>query len=143
MIRGTTAPFKFSVPYAWSDICAIEATFTQKKESGETLSIIKEYDTRWAENINPGGFTPDNNNPYIIYVILDPYETLQFSEKRKGQVQIKVYCPGKGIVANKPSKFTVYPSNNDNILEGDPGEPMPENNDIWILDAGEISGGDA
>ena len=71
MIRGTTAPFKFKVPYPWSDICAIEATFTQDKNDGTKLSIVKTYDTRWGESANPGGFTPDNNNSYIIYVVLD------------------------------------------------------------------------
>jgi hypothetical protein len=142
MIRGTTAPFKFDVLYAWSDICAIEATFTQKKDDGSQLSIVKQYDTRWRENINPGGFTPDDNNPNIIYVVLDPVETLQFSDKRKGQVQIKVYCPQKGTIANKPSRFTVYPTNNDSILE-DPGEPLPDDNSVRILDAGKVSGGDA
>ncbi len=141
MIRGTTAPFKFNVPYAWPDICAIEATFTQKKDDGSQLAIVKEYDTRWGESINPGGFAPDENNPNIIYVILDPEETLQFSDKRKAQVQVKVYCPKKGTVANKPVRFTVYPINNDNIFE-DPGEPMPGDNSVRILDAGEIVGGD-
>ena len=142
MIRGTTAPFKFNVPYAWSEICAIEATFTQNKDDGTRLSIVKEYDTRWSENANTGGFTPDGNNPYVIYVALDPAETLLFSEKRKAEVQIKVYCPGKGVIANKPTKFSVYPINNDSMFDGDPGEPAPGRDDIWILDAGEISGGD-
>ena len=142
MIRGTTAPFKFSVPYTWSEICAIEATFTQKKDDGSMLSIVKAYDTRWGDDANPGGFTPDDNSPYIIYVILDPEETLQFSEKRKAQAQIKVYCPGKGTVANKPAMFTVYPVSNDGILEEDPGEPEPGGGNVWVLDAGDISGGD-
>lgn len=141
MIRGTTAPFKFTVPYEWSEICAIEATFTQKKDDGSILSLIKQYDTRWVDNINPGGFTPDENNSKIIYVVLDPGETLQFSDKRKGHVQIKVYSPNKGIVANKSQRFTVYPINNDDILE-DIGKPIPEQDGIRILDAGEISGGD-
>jgi hypothetical protein len=140
MIRGTTAPFKFNVPYAWKEICAIEATFTQKKDDGSQLSIIKAYDTRWNVNINPGGFTPDVDNPNIVYVVLDPEETLRFSDKRKAKVQIKVYCQHKGTVANKPVLFTVYPINNDSILE-DAGEPVPENN-MRILDAGKISGGD-
>jgi hypothetical protein len=141
MIRGTTAPFKFKVPYAWSDICAIEATFSQKKDDGNQLSIIKEYDTRWGENVNPGGFTPDEKDPYVIYVVLDPEETLCFSDKRKAQVQIKVYCQHKGTVANRPAMFTVYPINNDSILE-DAGEPAPGDNGMRILDAGKISGGD-
>ena len=142
MVRGTTAPFKFNVPYEWSEICAIEATFTQKKDDGSQLSIVKQYDTRWGENINPGGFTLDDKNPNIIYVVLDSAETLMFSDKRKAQVQIKVYCSQKGTVANKPVRFTVYPINNDSILE-DIGTPKPGDSSVRILDAGKISGGDS
>lgn len=142
MIRGTTAPFKFKIPYAWSDICAIEATFTQKKDDGSQLSIIKRYDTRWEANVNPGGFTPDDNDPYVIYVILDPEETMRFSDKRKGLAQIKVYCPGKGTVGNPPERFPVYPVINDSFLE-DVGEPLPNQDNVLILDAGKISGGDS
>ena len=142
MVRGTTAPFRFKVPYEWSEICAIEATFTQKQNDGSKLSIVKEYDTRWGENnSNPGGFTPDETNPHIVYVVLDPGETLKFSEKRKAEVQFKVYSPGKGTVSHKPERFSVYPINNDSVLES-PGEQIQDNN-VWILDAGEILGGDS
>ena len=142
MVRGTTAPFKFNVPYVWEDICALEATFTQKQDDGNQLVIIKEYDTRWGGNINPGGFAPDTNNLNVVYVSLDPVETLQFSDKRKAQVQIKAYAPGYGTVASKPVKFTVYPVNNDSILE-DPGTPSPTDKSVRVLDAGKISGGDS
>lgn len=142
MIRGTTAPFKFTTPYVWDDICAIEATFSQRKDDGSQLLIVKEYDIRWGENTNPGGFTPDEKNPNIIYVVLDPEETLRFSDKRKAQVQVKVYCQHKGTIANMPTTFTVYPINNDSVLE-DAGEPAPGDSGMRILDAGIISGGEA
>lgn len=46
MIRGTTAQFKFNMPYEFDDLCIIEVTFWQPNNEGTTtapMPIVKLY----------------------------------------------------------------------------------------------------
>lgn len=140
MIRGTTAPFKFKLPYTWDKVCAARATFKQIQDNGETLTIVKTYDTRRIEHPNPGGFTPDPNDNSIVYVVLNSNETLQFSDKRKANVQFKSYCEDNGVIASKLQKFTVYPIEDSETFEELPNTPSVYDG-IFVLDAGEILAG--
>lgn len=142
MIRGTTAPFKFDVPYAFDEIDKIIATFWQKhnKGIGNPLPIKKMYIKDQSHN---DGFAAPDNMSKEVHVSLNPEETLRFSDKEKAYVQIQVYYGGARnvSVASVPQKVTVYPVFNDDapIIDIEPSEII---DDIHILDSGEILGGE-
>ena len=140
MIRGTTAPFKFIIPYPFDEVSKIVATFKQKhnKGIGNPIPIMKMYDTSASRN---DGFAASEQNPTEVYITLNPEETLRFSDKEKGYIQIQVYYQGRDIaVSNVPEKFTVYPVFNDTpIVDMEPTEIVE---DTYIFDSGEIAGGE-
>lgn len=155
MIRGTTAPFKFEVPYDTSTISAIVATFNQKHWRGTDvarLPIEKWYTASWVaqedgsmkltETRNDGfAFSP--TNPREIQTNLTEEETLRFSDKEKAYMQIRVQFDidgGTVTRASLPQKITVYPVLNDSQI----GPPTPSDviEDIYIFDAGKIEAGE-
>ena len=141
MIRGTTAPFKFDVPYAFSEISKIVATFWQKHNKGinNPLPITKTYDNI-NETENSGGFTAPDPSAKEVYVSLNPEETLRFSDKEKAYVQIQVYYADRDLsVGSIPQKITVYPVYHDKPIVDIPSVII---DDIHIFDAGVISGGE-
>ena len=142
MIRGTTAPFKFTVPHPFNEITKIVATFKQKhnKGIGNPLPIVKIYDVSYGEPRNDG-FAALDPESTEIHTSLNPEETLRFSDKEKGYVQVQVYYQDRNIVVgNTPQKFTVYPVFNDTpIVDIEPSEIIGE---TYIFDAGVVSGGE-
>ena len=142
MIRGTTAPFKFSIPYPFNEVSKIVATFKQKHNTGigNSLPIIKMYDVSNKASRNDGFAAPEPTSTEV-HVSLNPEETLRFSDKEKAYVQIQVYYQDRNIVVgNIPQKVTVYPVFNDTpIVDIIPTEIV---DDTYILDAGKISGGE-
>ena len=122
MIRGTTAPFKFNVPYDTSTISTMVATFSQKHNNGtaeEPLPIEKWYikDYGAGEVIRNDGFAFSDTNPNEIQTSLTEEQTLRFSDKEKAYMQIRVQFAtdeGTRVVGSKPVKITVYPVN-DNV----------------------------
>lgn len=143
MIRGTTAPFKFDVPYPFSEISKIVATFKQKHNTGigNPLPIIKMYDVTYEQSRNDGFAAPDPTSKEV-HISLNPEETLRFSDKEKAYVQIQVYYQGRNVaVASTPQKVTVYPVlNDDSIVDIEPSDIIDES--LFIFDAGQISGGE-
>lgn len=158
MIRGTTAQFKFNMPYSCKDITTVVATFWQKHNTGinNKLPIEKTYSNIDDEPWNGGFATPDMLDDDIIlgdskelHVSLNPEETLRFSDKEKAYVQIQACYEiqmddntyKKATVASKVTKVTVYPVVNDEPIEIYPPETTDDG--IYIFDAGEILGGDS
>lgn len=142
MIRGTTAPFKFNIPYPFNEVSKIVATFKQKHNTGigNPLPIIKIYDVSHEASRNDG-FAAQEPTSTEVHISLNPEETLRFSDQEKAYVQIQVYYQDRNIsVASLPEKVTVYPVFNDTpIVDIDPTEIV---DDIYIFDAGEVSGGE-
>lgn len=137
MIRGTTAPFKFVVPYAFQEITRIEAVFWQKHHKGTDeapLPIEKIYNG--LENGRNDGFAAPTLESKEVHTTLTPEETFRFSENEKGYAQVKVFYADRNlIVSSKEQKFTVYPSHNDDPIIVDPPEVM---DDLYVFDAGAI-----
>ena len=95
----------------------------------------------------------NNTNPYLpitkklehcdspegskeLYVSLTADETMRFTDKYKGKIQMRGQCSTDGtIFGNRTQLFTVYPMK-DEILDEDPTLP-PENEDGWIIFDGE------
>lgn len=127
MIRGTTAAFKFKLPYAKEELSWATIKFWQTNNPSKFLPIYKQLDHCSA---------PDKPNE--LCVSLTAEETARFSEKYKAKVQLRALHTSSGIIFGcKPSLIPVYPMSDDiPIMPG-------ENEEGWIILDGEtIIGGE-
>lgn len=121
MIRGTTAQFKFKLPYPKGELDWATIKFWQPSNPNQFDPITKKL-------IHCDG--PDNAPELCVSLTAD--ETIKFSAKYKGNVQLRAQHAASGTVFGcRPTLFTVYPMN-DEILEEDPTLPAP-NEDGWII----------
>ena len=134
MIRGTTAQFKFKLPYIKGELSQAIIKFWQPNNPSGLLPITR--------TLNDCG---GPNNAQELYVSLRPDETAMFSEKYKAKVQLRATHATSGtIFGSRPQLITVYPMN-DEIIGEDPEAPdIPvENEDGWVIfDGGAIVDGD-
>jgi len=125
MIRGTTAQFKFKLPYTKSELLWATIKFWQEGNSSPYLPITKKL-----EHCD----SPEDSTELCVSLTAD--ETIRFSEKRKVKVQIRAQHAQNGtIFGSHPQLITVYPMN-DEILDEDPMMPA-ENEEGWIILDGE------
>lgn len=127
MIRGTTAKFKFQLPYPFSSLAGVKVVFWQE----ETKTVI----IKKLENCSQG----DSQNE--LCVSLCPEETLKFSESYKAKAQLKGDIgafDNSMSFASKEYLITVDP-----IYKGSDIDDWeiftPESREI-IFDGGEIGG---
>ena len=125
MIRGTTAKFKFKMPYPKEEFEWITIKFWQPGNTNVYLPIIKT-----AEQCDgPDGSTE-------LYVSLTAEETSRFSDKYKARMQMRSQHSESGIIyGTRPRLVTVYPMD-DEILDENPAMPS-ENEEGWIVLDGE------
>lgn len=130
MIRGTTAAFKFKLPYTKDELTWATIKFWQTNNPSELLPIYKRL-----EHCN-------TDKPNELCVSLTAEETARFSEKFKAKAQLRALHTSSGTVFGcKPRLIPVYPMSDD-ILDDDPIMPG-ENEDGWIiLDGENIMGGE-
>lgn len=84
------------------------------------------------------GLQPDPNDPQTLLTSLSAAETMRFSDKRKGYVQVITYADQDDItVGSLDYEFMIYPIRTDDII-GDLIGPSPTDPLVQILDAGEI-----
>lgn len=125
MIRGTTAQFKFELPYDVSELILVKITFWQPGNPGPSesrpLPIIKVLEQC---------ITTDR--PDELLVFLNKEETLRFSEERKAYVQIQGKVVDGSTFASKKEMITVYPIYDDSIL-GDEILPTPTPDGLIFL----------
>lgn len=126
MIRGTTALFKFKLPYAKQDIVWTTIRFSQTDNKNQRISI--------AKNLKHCDSPEDSN---ILCVSLTALETMRFSDKVKAKVQLRGQAKDGTIFSLKPKLITVYPIDED-LLTDDIIVPEEENGWI-IIDSGSIS----
>lgn len=126
MVRGTTAQFKFKLPYDFAELAVVKIVFWQPGNSGidETrpLPIVKVLDQCNA-----------CENPKELSVVLTEEETLRFSEKTKAYVQLKARNHEDNVFATKQEDITIYPVYDDTILDENL-IPTPGYDGIIILD---------
>ncbi len=143
MIRGTTAGFKFTLPYPLNKLARVSVTFWQNGYSGTDtapLPIIKEF-TNFAESDDSTQLT----------VTLTASETKRFTDKLKARVQLVARTraivsseTGEEIepsvrFASRINLITVHPINDD-IIEDNPEDAAPTDENGWvILDGQEIT----
>lgn len=124
MIRGTTAQFKFTLPYTKDECEWITIKFWQPNNPTKLLPITRTKDDCDA---------PSDSKE--IYVSLTAEETSRFLDKFKAKAQLRAQANGT-VFGSKPRLITVYPMPDD-IIEEDPNMP-PENEEGWIILDGEV-----
>ena len=121
MIRGTTAQFKFKLPYPKEELLWTTIKFWQPNNLSSLLPITKKLEHCEA-----------SDNPMELCVSLTAEETMRFSEKYKAKLQLRAQHGASGTVfGNRPQLITVYPMN-DEILNEDPTLPA-KNEDGWVV----------
>lgn len=142
MIRGTTAGFKFNLPYPLNKLARVTVTFWQEGYKGteyHPLPIIKEFTN-----------FPESDDSTQLTVTLTASETKRFTDKLKARVQLVART--RAIVdgetddelepsvrfASRVSLITVHPINDD-IIEDNPEDTAPTDDDYVILDGQEIA----
>lgn len=127
MIRGTTAQFKFKLPYSYDQLKNITIKFWQEGNYNKLLPIIKNK-SNCSERV-------ENE----IYVSLLPSETAAFSDKYKAKMQINATPFVGAPFGSKEHLITVYPMQDD-IMNDDPtiDPDVPTDNGFIILDGDEI-----
>lgn len=129
MIRGTTAKFKFEIPYDFNDVETIDIMFWQNNNNGPTkarsLPIKKnKNDCTWLYDYKQ------------IVVTLQPEETARFVDDRKAIYQLNGTTISGITFGTKELKTTVYPMR---IEEPEWGEIIPPSPDEYShLDGGQI-----
>lgn len=130
MIRGTTAQFKFQIPYDFNDLALVNVVFWQCNNNGpdesRPLPIIKiKEDCNWSAETKE------------ITVVLQPEETARFLDDRKARVQLSATTESGIRFASSQQEITVYPIYNDSLF-GDIILPS-ESNGVIVLDGGVIT----
>jgi hypothetical protein len=125
MIRGTTAQFKFKLPYAQKALTWVTIKFWQPNNPTKLLPITKTFES----------FSESDNSDELC-VSLDAYETSNFSDKFKAKVQLRAQHTNGTVFASHQQSITVYP-----IVEMNDHPIYPSaNEEGWtILDGNEIT----
>lgn len=131
MVRGTTAEFKFNLPYNYSDLSLAKITFWQPGNNGPAtdrpLPIVKKLSQCYS-----------GKNKNELLVMLDEEETLRFSDKTKAYVQLRAQAADGNTFGSKQAQITVYPVYDDTVLGGDI-IPTPDDGEWVILDGATVN----
>lgn len=126
MIRGTTAQFKFLLPYDRDDVAEATIVFWQDGNNGTISHPLPIYKSL-VDCVT-------KNNPREIYVTLEKDETLRFSEKRKAYVQLTASTVEGTDFGSRKQLITVYPVYDDSILDDDIiPTPGGDGENGWII----------
>lgn len=126
MIRGTTAQFKFKLPYPKDEIEWVTIKFWQPNNTNKNLPITKKL-----------GHCETTDDATELCVSLTAEETMRFSEKYKAKVQLRAQHGVSGtIFGSRTQLITVYPMRDD-IIDEDPTMPS-ENEEGFIVFDGEV-----
>ena len=128
MIQGTTALFKFKLPYTKEELMWVTIEFWQPGNGNSLLPVTKRLD-----------HCNTSNNPKELCVSLTSEETNRFLEKYKARVQLRGQCVDGTIFGSREQLITVYPMR-DGIIEGDPTLPSANDEGLIILDGKAIMG---
>lgn len=125
MIRGTTAQFKFKLPYNRSELLWATMKFWQPGNDGTPLAPLPI--TKKLEHCL------ETQEPYELCIKLTPEETLRFSDKLKARVQLRARTLDGATFASRETLISVYPINDD-IVTDDPILPEPDYTGLIIFD---------
>lgn len=131
MIRGTTAQFKFKLPYGKDNIDMAEVKFWQPGnssglEQSYPLPITKIYKKEVSDGKYPWNWIGDST----LLLRLGQRETLTFSDRYKAYVQIRIRTVDGLVTASPQQIINVHPANWSTPLGEDLIEPSQE---PWII----------
>lgn len=131
MIRGTTAQFKFKLPYSYDELSWVTIKFWQPNNPNRFLPITRKLDSCVALD-----------DSKVLCVSLTAEETTRFLDKYKAKVQLRGQHEVSGTVFGcKPIMFTVYPMT-DEIIKEDVMFPSENEDGLVILDGEEVIAND-
>ena len=129
MIRGTTAQFRFKIPYAKDELSWATIKFWQPGNNGTLIAPLPI--TKRLEHCTMSDDTME------LCIALTPEETVRFSDKYKAKTQLRAQHKDGTVFASHVQQITVYPINDD-IVADDPTLPST-NEEGWIIfDGGSI-----
>lgn len=126
MIRGTTAQFKFKLPYNKDDLEWVTIKFWQPGNADARMPITKTKTNCSA-----------TENPNELCVSLSANETAIFSDRYKGKVQLRAQPLGMAPFGSRQQLFTVYPMLDDIIDNDNTVEPETPTDERWVILDGE------
>jgi hypothetical protein len=130
MIRGTTQPFKFTLPCKNTELAWVMVHFSQPSNPMLT-PIIKTLD-----NCGPRDESNQLDGSNVLSVSLTSYDTAQFSDRYKAKMQM-LAKPVNGVEFGVSEYLiTVYPMPDD-IIEAD-GVPVIQTGAWIVLDGKSI-----
>jgi hypothetical protein len=121
MIRGTTAQFKFKLPYALNELNSITIKFWQPGNPSDSLPIYK-YKQNCEERVEKE-----------VYVSLRPSDTALFSDKYKAKLQLRAQPAIGAPFGSKEQLITVYPMPDDIIIDDPTIDPDTPTEEGWII----------
>lgn len=127
MVRGTHEEFRFTIPYIKEEIASIKIIFWQEGRVGTTAQPFPIVKT----GISPEVVWCASN---VISVVLNPEETLRFTDEKKAYTQFMGILTSGRKFGNKPKMFSVDPTYDDIIIE----DITVTEDDIAIFDGGII-----
>ena len=127
MIRGTTAQFKFNIPYTKGELEWAKIKFWQDGNQGTIFAPLP-----ITKNLEHCSASDDSTE---LCIELTAEETMRFSDKMKAKVQLRAKAKDAAVFASRPQLITVYPIHDDLF---DPTEDVPDEDGWRILDGGTI-----
>lgn len=131
MIRGTTAQFRFKIPYRKDELLWATMKFWQPGNNGTPIAPLP-ITKRLSHCLAP-------NDSYELCVELTAEETLRFSDQVKARVQLRAQTNDGATFASRETLITVYPINDDIIVD-DPTLPGEDDTGMIIFDGKSIIG---
>ncbi len=131
MIRGTTAQFRFKIPYDFDTLESASVVFWQNGNGGPALDRPLPI-TKTKMN---GDLTTLPGNQRVIIASFTREETLRFVTDRKASIQLIAQTTSGIDFASDEEIVTVYPIADDSIVD-DP--VIPPSDTPIILDGGLI-----
>ena len=141
MTRGTTAQFRFTLPYSKYDVDKVEVVLWQPNNSGLNEEFPLPIKKNYVQNIANNGSVITSGpwnwvDDYTLSVKIWEPETLTFSDKYKARVQLR--GSANGLTFASPQEYiTVYPIHGDDLM-GDNIVPTPELEGWTVLDGEKI-----
>lgn len=128
MIRGTTAQFKFNLPYSKDELTWVTIKFWQPNNTNPLLPI-----TRRMEDC------ADLGDGSGLYVSLTAEETMRFTDKYKAKMQMRAQHINGTVFGTRTQYLTVYPMSDD-IIGENPILPREDAEGWVILDGQSVIG---
>ena len=130
VIRGTTAQFRFKLPYAKRELAWATMKFWQPGNDGTPLTPLPI--TKRLEHCS----APEGS--YELCVNLTAEETLRFTDRLKARVQLRAQTLDGATFGSRETLISVYPMNDD-IVTDNPTLPEPDSAGLIIFDGKSIA----